>query len=605
MTHKQVPAVRRRAPPPARTRAAAVPARRVGRPPHEIPGIDQLDKVLHAAQARATGGVSPAAVSNAYLDWLVHLANSPTKLAGLAHKAADDGLRLFTYAAQSALSGEAAPAAPVDRRDPRFRAEEWNAWPFNLFAQSFLVTQSWWREATRDVRGVSAGHNRAVQFAARQALDGLAPANFPWTNPEVIKRTWQEAGMNLVRGAQNLFDDAQRNLWDERSEALDDFVVGRDVAVTPGKVIYRNRLMELIQYAPATEQVWREPVLIVPAWIMKYYILDLSPHNSLVRYLVGRGHTVYMISWKNPTAEDRDTDMDDYRRLGVMAALESISKVQPGCRVHACGYCLGGTLLAIAAAAMARDGDMRLASVTLLAAQTDFTEAGELTLFIDESELTYLEDMMWAQGYLDTKAMSGAFQFLRAADLIWSRMVREYLLGEKDSVIDLMAWNADQTRLPYKMHAEYLRQLFLENRLATGKYQVDGRAISLTDIEAEIFAVGTIRDHIAPWQSVFKIKILSDTDVTFVLAAGGHNAGIVSEPGHPGRSYQLMKLKEQATFKDPETWRRQAADHDGSWWPAWSRWLAARSTKKRKPPRMGIPRHRPLMDAPGRYVLEP
>ena len=228
-------------------------------------------------------------------------------------------------------------------------------------------------------------------------------------------------------------------------------------------------------------------------------------------------------------------------------------------------------------------------------------------LFIDESQLAYLEDMMWAQGYLDTKEMSSAFQLLRAADLIWSRMIREYLLGEDETYNDLMAWNADQTRLPYKMHSEYLRELFLENRLSAGKYEVDGRPVSLTDIDVEMFAVGTIRDHIAPWQSVFKIKILSDTDVTFVLVAGGHNAGIVSEPGHPHRSYQLMKLKEEDTYKDPEAWRRQAPLHSGSWWPAWSKWLAERSTGKAKPPRMGAPKRgrKPLRDAPGAYVLEP
>ncbi len=569
-------------------------------------GLEQLDRILHAAQARATCGVSPAAVMNAHLDWLVHLANSPTKLTGLTLKAADDWLRLAAYSGQSLLNAEVPPAALLDRRDPRFRAEEWNAWPFNILAQSFLLTQSWWREATRDVRGVSAQHNREVQFMVRQVLDFLAPANFPWTNPEVIQRTSEEGGMNLVRGARNLSGDIQRKWLGEKPKALEDYVVGRDLAVTPGKVVYRNRLIELIQYTPSTKKVWREPVLIVPAWIMKYYILDLSPHNSLVRYLVARGHTVFMISWKNPTAEDRDTGMDDYRRLGVMAALDTIGKVQPGSRIHACGYCLGGTLLAIAAAAMARDGDRRLATLTLLAAQTDFSEAGELMLFIDESELIYLEDMMWAQGHLDTKAMSGAFQFLRASDLIWSRMVREYLLGEEGAVIDLMAWNADQTRLPYKMHSEYLRQLFLENQLATGKYQVAGRSVSLTDIEAEIFAVGTIRDHIAPWESVFKIKILSDTDVTFVLAAGGHNAGIVSEPGHAGRSYQMMTLKEQATFKDPETWRKQAPMRSGSWWPAWSRWLSRRSTAKVKPPGMGPPRRgrKALAEAPGSYVME-
>ncbi len=572
-----------------------------------LPGIAELDHLLHALQARAVDGISPAAVMNARLDWLVHIANSPTKQASMAQKAITDCMQLLTYAAQSLSDNETPPPAHIDRRDPRFRAEEWNVWPFNIVAQSFLLTQDWWHEAMTGVRGVTKQHERELQFMARQNLDRLAPANFPWSNPEVIAHTLQESGMNFVRGARNLVDEWQRRWTGKKPKGLEAYEVGRNVAVTPGKVIYRNRLIELIQYAPATDEVWREPLLIVPAWIMKYYVLDLSSGNSLVRYLVGRGHTVFLISWKNPGADDRDLGMDDYRRLGIMAALDAIGKVIPKRRIHACGYCLGGTLLAITAAAMERDKDHRLASVSLLAAQTDFTEAGELMLFIDESQLAYLEDMMWAQGYLDTKEMSSAFQLLRAADLIWSRMIREYLLGEDETYNDLMAWNADQTRLPYKMHSEYLRELFLENRLSAGKYEVDGRPVSLTDIDVEMFAVGTIRDHIAPWQSVFKIKILSDTDVTFVLVAGGHNAGIVSEPGHPHRSYQLMKLKEEDTYKDPEAWRRQAPLHSGSWWPAWSKWLAERSTGKAKPPRMGAPKRgrKPLRDAPGAYVLEP
>ena len=572
-----------------------------------IPGIADLDHILHALQARAVEGISPAAIMNARLDWLIHLANSPSKQATLMQKALSDWAKFLIYASRSVANSEVPPPAEVDRRDSRFRADEWKTWPFNVMAQSFLLTQDWWQEATMGVRGISKQHEREMQFIARQNLDRIAPANFPWLNPEVIARTWQEGGMNLMRGAQHMLEDWQRQWTGEKPKGLENYKVGEDIAITPGKVIYRNRLMELIQYTPTTPEVWREPLLIVPAWIMKYYILDLSPDNSLVRYLVSRGHTVFMVSWKNPGAEDRDLGMDDYRQLGVMEALDVIGRVISKQKVHACGYCLGGTLLSIAAATMARDGDDRLASMTMLAAQTDFTEAGELMLFIDESQLAYLEDMMWTRGYLDTKEMSGAFQLLRAADLIWSRLIKQYLLGEEDTYNDLMAWNADQTRLPYTMHAEYLRQLFLENQLATGKYKVNGQPISLTDIDAEIFAVGTIRDHIAPWESVFKIKLLTDTDVTFVLVAGGHNAGIVSEPGHPHRHFQLMKLREQDTYKNPDVWRREAAQTDGSWWPAWSKWLEERSSVKTKPPPMGVPKNKsiPLVDAPGNYVHQP
>jgi polyhydroxyalkanoate synthase len=338
---------------------------------------------------------------------------------------------------------------------------------------------------------------------------------------------------------------------------------------------------------------------------MKYYILDLSVHNSLVKYLVDQGFTVFMIFWKNPGSEDRELGMADYLSLGVRAALDAVCSIT-GCeKVHTAGYCLGGTLLAIAAAAMARDGDHRLASVTLFAAQTDFTEAGELMLFIDESQVTFLEDMMWEQGYLDTKQMAGTFQMLRSNDLIWSRMIHEFLMGERVPMVDLMAWNADATRMPYRMHTEYLRRLFLGNDLAEARYEVDGQPIALTDIRTPIFAVGTEWDHVAPWHSVHKIHLLTDTDVTFVLASGGHNAGIVSEPEHAGRHYRLMTKRADDRYADPETWAGMASRKTGSWWPEWTSWLAQHSGPPQRPPGMGATDRgcAPLCPAPGTYVL--
>ena len=313
-----------------------------------------------------------------------------------------------------------------------------------------------------------------------------------------------------------------------------------------------------------------------------------------------------MVSWKNPGPEDRDLGMDDYRALGVMAALDAVSAVIPDTPVHMVGYCIGGTLLAMAAAAMGRDSDQRLGSLTLLAAQTDFHEAGELMLFINESQLSLLEDLMWEQGFLDRSQMAGAFQMLRSSDLIWSRIVRDYLMGERAPTSDLMAWNADATRMPFRMHSEYLRHLFLNNDLAEGRCVVGAKPVALNDVRTPIFAVGTAWDHVAPWPSVFKIHLLTDTEVTFLLTTGGHNAGIVSEPGHPGRTFQVQTKAALDPFIDAETWQSMTPRQDGSWWPEWVAWLGRYSGSPIAPPSMGAPTlgFGAICDAPGTYVLE-
>ncbi len=565
-----------------------------------------IDRSFDAAIAQGTGGLSPRVLAMAYFTWLVHLASSPGKQAQLFEKSLRKLARLLSYSAQSLAGHGDKPCVSPLPQDRRFDDPAWQQWPFNLWYQSFLLLQQWWYNATTGIPGMDRKAEDIVEFATRQWLDVFSPSNTP-LNPEVLRAAAAEGGSNFIRGWHNFVEDWQHLVGGARPPELDKFPVGQAVAITPGKVVYRNHLIELIEYAPTAKRVYPEPVLIVPAWIMKYYILDLSPENSLVRYLVERGHTVFMISWRNPGEEDRDLAMHDYLESGVFAALDAVGAIVPRQRVHAVGYCLGGTLLAIAAAAMAREGDHRLQSLTLLAAQVDFTEAGELMLFINEGQVNFLESMMWQRGVLDAKQMSGAFQLLRSNDLIWSRMVHDYLLGRRQPPNDLMAWNADSTRMPYRMHSEYLRRIFLNNDLAEGRYRVGGRPVSLSDIRAPIFAVGTTRDHVAPWPSVFKVRLFTDVDeVTFLLTSGGHNAGIVSEPGHPGRSYQVDTQREGDEYIDPETWREITPVSEGSWWPVWEQWLSERSGETTAPPPLGAPgtEYAPLCDAPGTYVMQ-
>ena len=565
---------------------------------------DIVDRSMHAATARFTAGLSPIAFTDAYLDWASHLAFLPGKRSRLVEKAVKKILRFGNYAARSAWDAQTAPCIVPLAQDHRFDHPGWQQFPFSLVYQSFLLNQQWWHNAMTGVRGVTRQHESMVTFATRQMLDVVSPSNFVATNPEVLQATREESGMNLVRGAQNFLEDFERAASGKMPIGADAFEPGHTVAVTPGKVVFRNRLLELIQYASATPRVRPEPLLIVPAWIMKYYILDLSPANSFVKYLVGRGFTVFMISWKNPGPEDRDVTFDDYRTLGIMAALDAITAIVPNRKVHAAGYCLGGTLLSIAAAAMARDGDDRLATLSFLAAQMDFTEAGELTLFINESQLAFLEDTMWEQGFLDSRQMAGAFQLLRSNDLIWSRVIREYLLGKRPPMTDLTAWNADATRMPYRMHAEYLRHLFLDNDLSEGRYVAGGKTVALTDIRVPALAVGTETDHIAPWRSAFKVHLLLDTEVTFILTNGGHNAGVVSEPGHRGRFYRVATRAEESRYVDPDAWLAHATRREGSWWPEWMEWLSARSGAEVTPPQLGTEDapYRAIADAPGTYV---
>ena len=578
---------------------------------HEyIDGALPFDRLLHAAMGQMTRGVSPTAIQLAFMDWAAHLAINPGRQNALLEKAVRKSLRLTAFSGRCLTGDSHQRCIEPLPHDNRFEDDAWQKWPYSLIHQSFLLQQQWWHVATTGVPGVDPHHEEVVNFTVRQMLDVMSPSNYLPTNPEVIGRTIEEGGWNLVRGTSNWLEDFQEEIsghpyQQDSVEDSHEFAVGENLALTPGKVVHRNDLMELIQYSPTTETVHPEPILIVPAWIMKYYILDLRPGRSLVEYLVSQGHTVFMVSWKNPGPADREYGMADYRRLGIDDALKAINRIVPDQPIHGVGYCLGGTLLTLTAAAMARENDTRLASLSLLAAQTDFTEPGELELFIDESQVTFLEDVMWAKGYLDHDQMAGAFQMLRSQDLVWSRMVRNYLMGEREDMFDLMAWNADATRLPYRMHSEYLRDLFLQNDLVEGRYDIDGRPVAVGDIRAPIFAIGTQKDHIAPWESVYKIVRLARTDVTFLLTSGGHNAGIVSEPGRPRRRYQVKHFEPLGSSYPRERFAREVESQEGSWWPAWQQWLADHSSEPASPPPMGAPEagYAPYTDAPGEYVL--
>lgn len=574
-------------------------------PPYNPPSDDAMfDHILHAQMAKLTGGMSPIALALAGLDWSAHLMISPAKMQQLNQSLLSKAAQISSYAMQAALGGVTQPLITPPPADHRFISEGWKSWPFNVFEQGFLLYQQWWEEATSDIRGVSGHHLNLASFTARQVLDIISPSNNPIANPDILQITRNERGKNFWRGTLNFLDDATRTATNEPPVGTEAFKAGENVAVTPGKVVYRNDLIELIQYTPTTAQVDAEPILMTPAWIMKYYILDLSPHNSLVKYLVDKGHTVFMISWKNPDSCDFNIGLEDYLHTGLGEALKAVKAITHAPQVHAMGYCLGGTLLSIMAAAHARDGDDSFKTITLLASQVDFEEAGEIRLFVDEDQVAFLEDVMWNKGYLEQSRMAGAFQMLRSNDLIWSRIITDYMEGKRQPVFDMMAWDADATRMPYRMQSEYLRLLFLKNDLAEGRFMVNGKPVALQDIRTPLFSVGTARDHVAPWKSVYKILLLTESDITFVLTSGGHNAGIVSEPGHKGRHYQIAAMPNTARYTPPGQWQNATPTKEGSWWDEWQAWLTDHSGGKIKPPAMGNARdYAPIENAPGSYVF--
>ncbi|OJY32427.1 MAG: PHA synthase [Legionella sp. 40-6] len=552
-----------------------------------------LNQIFQANLAKTTGGMSPAALRIAFFSWLVQLEQSPGLLLELAAYPA--------VHANDCINNVLCVERAAGGKDVRFHKDSWQYMPWRLWAEGFLQVEDWWRRATTKVPGLPPHVERTVSFCVRQILDALSPSNFVLTNPDLFYETIHSGGINLVHGTEIAVGELIEKIFGTPPVGAEQFIPGKKVAITPGRVVFKNHLIELIQYEPQTKTVFKEPILIIPAWIMKYYILDLSPHNSLVNWFVSQGHTVFIISWCNPDSRDRDLGMDDYYRQGAMAAIDEVSTLMPEAKINLMGYCLGGTLAMITAAAMARDGDERLNSLTLLAAQGDFTEAGELMLFATESEISFLINMMWEQGYLDTKQMAGSFQMLRTYDLIWSKMIQDYMHGMTRGMIDLTAWNADATRMPYKMHSEYLEQLFLNNDFAEGRFTVEGMPVAPENIQLPIFAVSTEKDHVAPWQSVYKVHLMTKGDITFVLTGGGHNAGIVSEPGHPGHSYRIHEHKNDEPYLNAPAWLNLAEKQDGSWWCGWHDWLMQHGTPKRIPSPV-INESKP--SAPGTYVLQ-
>lgn len=539
---------------------------------------------------------------NAQMAWLLH----PQELARALNSLSADLIALQSHVMNRAVGIASPDVIKPNADDARFADPIWtDSATWDIIKEWYLAFTHHLEDMLFETPGLSDKERRRSAFWLRNWLNMVAPTNFFWFNPAAMRRFVETNGDSLKQGWENLQRDIKaKNILMVEPDA---FTVGKDLATTPGKVVFRNRLIELIQYAPATGAVHPVPILIVPAWIMKYYILDLSPENSLIGWLVGQGFTVFCISWKNPDAGDRDLGFDAYRELGVMAALDAACTISGAPKVHGLGYCLGGTLLAVTAAAMARDGDGRLASLSMLAAQVDFSEAGELSLFTTAPQVALLDDMMWEAGYLDQKRMAGAFNMLRSQDLIWSRMAREYLLGERDHDSDLGAWSRDATRMPYRMHSEYLRRLFLGNDLASGRFEAGGEPVFLADIRVPVFAVATEADHIAPWHSVYKLTHLLHGEATFALASGGHNSGIISAPGNPRAQFRLMQHHSGSAHESPDDWAAEVAPQQGSWWPAWCNWLRALAPGEVPPPPMGHPEagYAVLKAAPGSYVLMP
>jgi len=547
--------------------------------------------------------VDPLNVAGAFLDMTQRLMADPARLLQAQLSLWQDYVKLWQRSTLRMLGDDTVPAVaeplPGDRR---FKDQAWSdSAVFDFIKQSYLLTARWMQDTVRHVDGLDDKTAQKVDFYTRQFVDAMAPSNFVLTNPEVLRATLETNGENLVHGLENVLDDLDRGkgrLMIKMTD-LEAFRIGDNIATAPGKVVFQNKLLQLIQYAPTTETVQRRPLLVIPPWINKYYILDLRPDNSFVRWAVAQGHTVFMVSWVNPDTTLAEKTFEDYMTEGPLACLDAIELATGEREVNVIGYCLGGTLLAATLAYMAAKGDGRFASATFFVSLTDFKEAGELSVFIDEAQLEFLENRMKEHGYLEGADMATTFNMLRANDLIWSFVVNNYLLGKEPFPFDLLYWNSDSTRMPAAMHSFYLRKMYQENRLVVpGGITLAGVPIDLRKVTIPTFFLSTKEDHIAPWKSTYAATQLFRGPRKFVLSASGHIAGVVNPP--PKTKYGHWENDQLPA--NPDDWFAGARFFPDSWWPVWEAWVAGHAGGEVPARRPGAGKLRAIEDAPGRYV---
>jgi polyhydroxyalkanoate synthase subunit PhaC len=544
----------------------------------------------------------PLNIGRAFLEMTARLMANPAKLMHAQLGFWQDYMSLWQNTARRVMGMDSTPIIQADPKDRRFRDDAWNDNEiFDFIKQSYLLSARYVQDMVKQADGLDPRTAQKVDFYARQFIDAMSPSNFLLTNPEVLRKTAETGGENLIKGLNNLLTDLERGKGQLRIKMTDmeAFRVGENIAVTPGKVIYQNDLMQLIQYTPTTEKVLKRPLLIIPPWINKYYILDLRPRNSFIRWAVARGHTVFVVSWVNPNERLAEKGFDDYMREGILDALDAIEAATGEKDCNVIGYCLGGTLLGATLAWMAAHGDDRIKSATFFVTLLDFRESGELNVFIDEEQLKMLEEKMHRRGFLEGSEMATTFNMLRANDLIWSFVVNNYLLGNDPFPFDLLYWNADSTRMPARMHSFYLRNMYQENLLAQpNRISLAGTPIDLGYVRIPAYFLSTREDHIAPWKSTYRGVHLLKGENRFVLAASGHIAGVVNPPEGGKYSHWInTELPE-----DPEEWFRGATEIAGSWWPDWQRWITALDKRQVKARVPGDGKLAPIEDAPGGYV---